>query len=266
MDDQTLHSLEPDPDRAREIAEQGLILRTTVGSVVHGLSNPGTDDRDELGVCIEPPEYLLGFKRFEHFVYRTQPEGEPSGPGDLDLVVYGLRKYCHLMLKGSPTTLLPLFVDDEHVMARTDLGTELQSLSSAVVAKSTGRSFIGYLESQRDGLLSGTRGSRDRELSSLHGYDTKYAMHALRIGHQGVELLTTGRISLPVAEPVRSELMSVRRGEPPLEQVLEAIEQAIARLEEVRHDPALPEHPDIDAVDAFVASAYRRAWDAGLHA
>ena len=79
-----------------------LILRATVGSVVHGLSNPGTDDRDEMGVCVEPPEYLLGFRRFEHFVFRTQPEGEPSGPGDLDLTIYGLRKYCRLALQGQP--------------------------------------------------------------------------------------------------------------------------------------------------------------------
>ena len=116
------HSLEPDLERAREIAERGLILRTTVGSVVHGLSNPGTDDRDEMGVCIEPPEYLLGFQRFEHFVYRTQPEGVSSGPGDLDLTVYGLRRYCQLALKGSPTVLLPLFVSGEHLVARTELG------------------------------------------------------------------------------------------------------------------------------------------------
>ena len=39
------NSNEPYLDRARAIAEEGLILRTTVGSVVHGLSNPGTDDR-----------------------------------------------------------------------------------------------------------------------------------------------------------------------------------------------------------------------------
>ena len=68
----TVHSQERDLERARAIALDGLVLRTTVGSVVHGLSNPGTDDRDELGVCVEPPEYLLGFQRFEHFVYRTQ--------------------------------------------------------------------------------------------------------------------------------------------------------------------------------------------------
>src|ERR687894_1156259 len=127
----TAHSLESDRERAREIAERGLILRTTVVSVVHGLSNPGTDDRDEMGVCVEPPEYLLGFRRFEHFVFRTQPEGKPSGPGDLDLTVYGLRKYCRLALKGSPTTLLPLFVPDEHTVARSQAGLELQRLARA---------------------------------------------------------------------------------------------------------------------------------------
>ena len=134
------HSLEQDLAKARQIAEDGLILRTTVGSVVHGLSNPGTDDRDEMGVCIEPPEYLLGFQRFEHFVYRTQPEGAPSGPGDLDLTVYGLRRYCRLALKGSPTVLLPLFVTGEHVVACTELGAELQGLAPAF--RSRGRSCV----------------------------------------------------------------------------------------------------------------------------
>ena len=66
MGGHTEHSREPDRERSREIAERGLILRATVGSLVHGLANPGTDDRDELGVCIEPPEDLLGFRRFEH--------------------------------------------------------------------------------------------------------------------------------------------------------------------------------------------------------
>ena len=207
-----VHSLEPDLQRAQQIALDHLILRTTVGSVVHGLNNPGTDDRDEMGVCIEPPEYLLGFKRFEHFVYRTQPEGAQSGPGDLDLTVYGLHKYCRLALKGSPTTLLPLFVAGEHLLATSELGRELQALAPAFRARSTGRAFLGYLDAQRQGLAGAKQPSRTRELSARHGYDTKYAMHALRIGHQGIEFLTTGRIALPVAEPERSALREVRAG------------------------------------------------------
>ena len=32
-----------------------MILRATVGSTAHGLHLAGTDDRDEMGICIEPP-------------------------------------------------------------------------------------------------------------------------------------------------------------------------------------------------------------------
>src|SRR5688500_12507131 len=95
-------SKEPDLDRARAIAENGCILPAGVGSTVHGLSNPGADGRAELGVCVEAPESVLGLRPFEHWVYRTQAEGVPSGPGDLDLTIFGLRKYCRLAIKGSP--------------------------------------------------------------------------------------------------------------------------------------------------------------------
>ena len=122
-----------------ELVEQGTILRATVGSTVHGLHHGGQDDRDEMAVFIEPPEYLLGLRlarkhgvrnpfRFEHWVERTQPEGARSGPGDLDLVAYSLRKYVRLALKGHPTVLLLLFVPDELVQIRTELGLDLNQL------------------------------------------------------------------------------------------------------------------------------------------
>jgi uncharacterized protein len=67
----SVSSREPDPEVALRIAVDGCILRGLVGSTVHGLSNAGTDDRDEMGVCVEPPEYVLGLRRFEHCVART---------------------------------------------------------------------------------------------------------------------------------------------------------------------------------------------------
>jgi hypothetical protein len=53
--------------------------------------------------------------------------------------------------------------------------------------------------------------TRTRERSREHGYDTKYAMHALRIGYQGIELLATGRITLPMADPERGVARGTRR-------------------------------------------------------
>jgi hypothetical protein len=82
-------------------------------------------------------------------VFRTQPEGRPSGPGDLDLTIYGLRKFCRLALKGSPTVLLLLFVEGEHLLVQTEAGAGLRSLASAFVSRRTGRAFLGYVDAQR---------------------------------------------------------------------------------------------------------------------
>src|SRR5579862_6075212 len=48
---------------ARVIAEQGMILRVQVGSGVHGTSIAGQDDRDEMGLCLEPPQFVTGLAR-----------------------------------------------------------------------------------------------------------------------------------------------------------------------------------------------------------
>src|SRR5919202_599622 len=227
---------------SRELVDRGTILRATVGSTVHGLHHGGQDDRDEMAVFVEPPEYVLGLTRalgiphglygFEHYVERTQPEGVRSGPGDLDLVAYSLRKYVRLALKGHPTILLLLFVPEELVHVCTDLGHELRALRPALLSKRAGRGYLGYLRGQKERLL-GTRGQKRvnrPELVASHGYDTKYAMHAARLGHQGIELLESGRLSLPLAEPSRSRVMAIRTGELSFEEALAEIETVEERL------------------------------------
>ena len=82
-------------------------------------------------------------------------------------------------------------------------------------------------------------------------------MHALRIGYQGIELLTTGRITLPVPEAERAALREVRAGLVPLDAVLEPRARLVAACD----TPGLRDTPDIDAVDAFVVRAYRAGWD-----
>jgi hypothetical protein len=59
-------------------------------------------------------------------------------------------------------------------------------------------------------------------------------MHALRIAHQGLELLSTGRITLPVGEPARSALREVRSGAVPLEEVLQRLDAATAGERQLR--------------------------------
>lgn len=256
----------------REIVERGTILRATVGSTLHGLHHGGQDDRDEMAVFVEPPEYLVGLARapeigsglygFEHYVERTQPEGVRSGPGDLDVVAYSLRKYVRLALKGHPTILLLLFAPEELIVRKTELGDELRELRSALLSRRAGRGYLGYLRGQKERLL-GTRGQmrvNRPELVEAHGYDTKYAMHAARLGYQGLELLETGRLTLPMPEPERSRVMAIRTGQRTFEEAVAEIERVEERLAAALEETPLPPEPDRAAVDRFLIHAYRSAW------
>jgi uncharacterized protein len=100
------------------------------------------------------------------------------------------------------------------------------------------------------GADSSATGTRRAPVScpAEHGYDTKYAMHALRIAHQGQELLTT----------------EVRRGELALSDVLTRLHAQSAQLEHAVLGRDLPDEPDHDAVNRFLVNAYQRTWMGGV--
>jgi uncharacterized protein len=265
-------------DEFRQIAEAGTILRCRVGSTVHGLSIEGTDDEDQMGVCIEPPEYVIGLRQFDQYIYRTQPEGHRSGPGDLDLTIYSLRKWMRLALNGNPTVLLPLFVPDEEIIAITESGRQLRDLAPAIISRQAGRRFAGYLDAQRRSLLSRDGKGRDvtrAELVEAYGFDTKFCGHMVRLGLQGVELLETGRISLPVPEPHRTWIRELRVGRHTMAEALEVAEDCERHIKALLETSHLPEHPDRAKADRWLADAYlgsrpwevasyQRAWEARI--
>jgi uncharacterized protein len=144
---------------------------------------------------------------------------------------------------------------------RNEAGAELVSNAQRFVSRLAAGRFLGYLKGQMTAMTGQAGAHTNRpELVAVHGYDVKYAMHALRLGLQGVELLTTGRITLPVPEPHREYLRSVRRGERPLVEVLDAIRQTEARLSELRDSPAIPDEPDRRWVDAWLHRSYLNFW------
>lgn len=266
-------------DEARRVAEDGLILRVQVGSGVHGTSIDGQDDRDEMGICLEPARFVTGvdlvpsgpsgegprlpFEQYERHTAWDRPGGvaNRSGAGDLDVVVYSARKWARLALAGNPTVLLVLFVPDGDVVHRDPVGAELVANAHRFVSRRAAERFLGYLRAQRAGMTgeSSVRTNRP-ELVALHGYDTKYAMHALRLGMQGVELLSTGRITLPIPQPHRDYLRAVRRGEVPLADALKAVDDAEQQLLALHDSDRVPAHPDTDWVNDWLHRAHLNYW------
>jgi hypothetical protein len=263
---------------ARRIAEAGMLLLVQVGSGVHGTSIDGQDDRDEMGLCAEPPEFVTGIGRvvtptgqripFEQYELHTAWErsgglAERSGAGDLDIVVYSARKWAGLAAAGNPTVLLPLWVPEDEVVTNTDAGRTLRAHADRFLSKNVADRFLGYLANQKR-AMTGEPGARAARSSLIgeHGYDTKYAMHAVRLGLQGVELLTTGRLTLPVPEPHRSELRAVRTGRWPLADVLARLADLEDGLRRLGAANDLPVEPDWAWINGWLHEAYTRHWAA----
>lgn len=251
------------------IADRYTVLRTQVGSGVHGTAIAGSDDRDEMGMCIEPPDYVVGLGRFEQYIYRSAAErtgndNEPSGPDDLDLIVYSLRKWVRLAAQGNPTVLIPLFAPDSEVVSITDIGEDLRANTDMLVSREAGHRFIGYLRSQRTRMIDGTVAKRVSRpyLIEQYGFDTKFAGHMVRLGVQGVELLETGRITLPIPEPWLTWIRDLRQGQHNQGEAIDAaadLENQLLRLVDTSH---LPKAPDTDRINRWLFEAYQRVWAA----
>jgi hypothetical protein len=191
----------------RTLARAGEILRTVVGSGVHGIAIAGTDDHDEMGVFIEPPGMCRSAWSGRPLVFRTQPAFDPA-PVTLDLVLC-CASTCGSR-PGNPTAL-------SHRLRRlailllTPLGEELRALAPALLSQRAVRRFLGYMNGQRERLL-GAGGAPNRpELVARYGYDVKYASHALRLAYQGLEIVRDGRLPLPMPPLERERVLRARR-------------------------------------------------------
>jgi hypothetical protein len=257
----------------REQAEACTIIRGIVGSRVHGLHiEDGLEDRDEMGVCVEPLEAAMGVHApFEQFVYRSAAEREgrhdaPSQGGDLDLTIYSLRKYVRLALKGNPTILLLLFAPFESLLVMFGPGGQLRDLVPSIISRQAGKAFLGYLQAQRQRMLgergNGGHGRPRAALTEKFGFDTKYAMHMCRLGIQGVELMRTGRLALPIPDPDRSWLMDVRLGKIDQQEVLTRTGECERELKDLLDTAPIREYPDEATVEAWMTRVYFNMWSA----
>ena len=241
------------------------ILRSVVGSGVHGIAIEGTDDHDEMGVYIEPPEWILGVEKHrDDYIWRTQPEGVRSGHGDTDLVLYSLRKYLRLAIKGNPTVMLPLYAPAESVVVLTPLGEELREMRAAFVSQVAVERFLGYMRSQHERMLGQSKRNVPNrpELIEKYGWDVKYGSHALRLAHQGFEIASTGNLTLPMPDRERERVLAVKRGEVGRDEVSAEISRLESKVRSLLDEGGSPLPPtaDLDRISAWAINAQRRHW------
>ena len=87
------------------------------------------------------------------------------------------------------------------------------------------------------------------ELERRHGYDTKHAMHLIRLLRMAGEILATGEVL--VRRHDAEDLLAVRRGALPYDDLVEQADALGARLHALAERSPLPERPDEEQLNAL---------------
>ena len=89
------------------------------------------------------------------------------------------------------------------------------------------------------------------ELERQHGYDTKHAMHLVRLLRMAVEILSTGEVL--VRRPDARELLEIRKGALTFDNLLEHADALGGRIRAVSDSSSLPQRPDDERLNQFCA-------------
>ena len=103
------------------------------------------------------------------------------------------------------------------------------------LARTHARKYLGYAEAQLKrmcGLRGAGKHGQRPEIIGKFGYDTKAAMHTLRLLYEGIELMKDHWVTLPRPSKERRLLLAVRRGEWSEERVIRQANRLIRTLQE----------------------------------
>lgn len=228
------------------------VYMTRAGSWAYG-TNIESSDVDYRGVAIVPPEYYLGpFSKFE--------QAEVKDP---DMTIFCLRKFVTLASQGNPNILELLFTDESDICHDECLlwGWMLRDMRSLFVTKRCRATYAGYATGQlkkiKNNTDNGTPGSLRFERIQRFGFDTKQALHLVRLFRMCREILETGEVN--VKRKDAAELLAIRNGAWTLPELCEYAEHEDSELDAICEKSCLPEAPDVQEIERRTVNIMREA-------
>jgi uncharacterized protein len=237
--------------------QMNLIQAFIGGSQLHGAKVDGTDDTDWYGVFIEPPDKMIGLDRDEFFVFTTGGQPGGNGPRDVDVCLYSLRKWAGMAVKGNPSALHFVFAKPQF---STPYWERIVEKRSIFASKRHLKPFLKFADDQME-RLCGRKGQKNVHRAMLeqqHGYDSKYAMHVVRLYLEAREFIERGIISLP--NPRVDLLVEIRRGKYKLSEIEQMGKQLQAEASAAQEHSPLPDAVDTKSVTGLITQVYLQFW------
>jgi hypothetical protein len=161
--------------------------------------------------------------------------------------------------RGNATALHFIFANATAVSA--PIWQSIQDRADLFLSKGSSMEFLGFAGNQLRRITGemgkGAKGSRP-EYECAYGYDTKAAMHCLRLYFECIELMEQGRITLP--RPERELLIEVRSGVWSKERFLAEAEKCRLTAERSAAQSNLPETVDRNKISQLLAEIHLAFW------
>ena len=178
--------------RTNEKLKNNIVLLVVAGSHAYGL-NTEESDLDIRGISMGTPDSILGMESFDVFENKNT-----------DTVIYSMKRFMELAMKGAPNVLEILFSRPENILyCNEKIGKMLLDNRDMFLSKRVYYSFRGYAKNALK--------DAEKRLENEPKKADKYAMHYIRLCLEVITLLN-GNDLTDVLKSNRDMLMWIRNG------------------------------------------------------
>lgn len=228
---------------------------TVMGSHAYGSATEDSD-YDFYGFCVPPIEvvfpHLLGYiplfgKQQKNFNQLMLQGVSSEEYGDVDITIYNIVRYFHLVMENNPNMLDSLFVPEHCVVLSDNVGKMVRDNKRLFLSEKLFHRFKGMAFSHMKRITSRTREGKRKEHVDKYGFDVKDASHVVRLMCEVEDFLFLGDADLSANSSV---IRDVRNGEWSLTDVETFFEGKIAYIERALEvgKGVLPKYPDEDKI------------------
>lgn len=215
-----------------------VMIEGIVGSRGYGLDTKDSDT-DYKGIYILPTVNVLsmGFNLKDTTIVSNNP----------DATYYEVAKYMELTMKGNPTCLELLFLEDYTIL--TPVGKLLVDNRDAFLSTDAIRNaYSGYAYAQTKKLATRTEQGLDGYASALKNRYAKHTRHLVRLMMQCKQLLETGTLTVKVTPEQREYIFKC--GELSADEVVNLFIELDKELQTI--ESVLPPKPDVERLNKLL--------------
>lgn len=226
------------------------VYETKMGSEAYGCSL-GKSDLDVYGFCIPPLPMIfphlngeiMGFgnqtQRFEVYQEHHMKDGDI----EYDVSIYSIVKYFQLLMENNPNMADSLWTYDEDVITQTKISKMVRDNRKIFLHRGAFHRYLGYAHAQLHKIKNKNGHQNEKRNADIkkYGYDTKYAMHCLRLMNEVEQILAAGDFDI---KNNCDYLKEVRQGKYTLTQLEQEFQRQEKVMSEAFEKSTLPLKPN----------------------